>query len=78
MRRPRTAGLVDAARPAGENDGARFFRQRRIGFVERHNLAINADLAHATGDQLRHLGAEVENQNGSGHGAINLRALEIV
>ena len=38
-----------------------------------HDLAIDAALAHAAGDELRHLGAEVEDEDavgvGLGHGA---------
>ena len=38
-------------------------RERRFGLLERHDLAIDALLAHAPRDQLRHLRAEIDDQN---------------
>ena len=60
-----------AGRPAGEDDRAGlrgFQRLRRL--VERHDLAIDARFAHAPRDELRELGAEIDDQNGDGHGGI--------
>ena len=41
-----------------ENGPKRCFR-----FVERHNLGINARLAHAPGDELGHLAAEIDDED---------------
>ena len=35
----------------------------RLGLLERRDLAIDAGLAHAAGDQLRHLRAEIDDQH---------------
>ncbi len=72
----RHAGLIDrrrcerrilvehGSRAAGENHALRLhLAQRRFGFLERHDLAIDALLAHAPRDQLRHLRAEIDDQN---------------
>jgi len=51
-------------RTAGENDA---FGRKRGDFsgvvIPGPDLAINADFAHPAGDQLRVLGAKVEDQN---------------
>ena len=44
----------------------RFLRQRLVGLVEGHDLAIDAGLAHAPRDQLGDLAAEIQNQNAHG------------
>ena len=38
-------------------------RRPRLGLLERHDLAIDALLAHAPGDQLGDLGAEIDDQD---------------
>ncbi len=38
-----------------------------LGAVERHDLGVDALLAHAPGDQLRHLAAEIDDEDGVGH-----------
>ena len=35
----------------------------RFGLLERHDLGIDALLAHPARDQLRHLAAEIDDQN---------------
>ena len=39
-------------------------RKRLGGLVERHDLAIDARLAHAPRDELRHLAAEIDDEDG--------------
>ena len=54
-------------RSAGKDDP--LGRQPLKGFrrgIERRDLAINARLAHPPGDQLRHLAAEVDDEDGVG------------
>ena len=64
LRRARRARLVHAGRPAGEDDGARLaLGKRGFGLVVRHDLAIDARLAHAPSDELRHLTAEIDDQH---------------
>ena len=64
LRRARRARLVHAGRPAGEDDGAGLaFGQRGFGLVVRHDLRIDTRLAHAPGDELRHLAAEIDDQH---------------
>jgi hypothetical protein len=64
---PRRLGLVHRLRAAGENDPARrkLADQRRI-HVPGMQLAVDAGLAHAPGNELRVLGAEVEDQEAVG------------
>ena len=66
----RGALLVDAGGAAGEDDAARFFRQDlRGGDVEGNDLAVDVALANAPRDELAILGAEVEDEDGFGHGS---------
>ena len=66
----RSAGAVlgrDRRGPSGEDHAFRLQPLERLfGGVERSNLAINASLAHAPGDQLRDLAAEVDDEDGLG------------
>ena len=64
LRCPRRAHAGHAGRPAGQDDrlGVQPVN-RRVRLVERHDLRIDAALAHAPRDQLRHLAAEIDNQN---------------
>ncbi len=63
-RRLRTLGVVNGFRTAGQDDGlgseAFDVGGRRIAGVD---FGIDAELAHAARDQLRVLGAEIENQD---------------
>ncbi len=67
--RARRAELGDAGRAAGQDDGLGlealegFFR-----LVEGHDLGVDALLAHAPRDQLRDLAAEIDDEDGVGHG----------
>ncbi len=64
LRRLRRAGLVHGCRPARKDDGARpLLGERGLGLVERNDLGIDARLAHAARDQLRHLAAEIDDQD---------------
>ena len=64
LRRARRALLVHRCRPAGEDHRLRLHRREgRFGLLERHDLGIDALLAHAARDQLRHLAAEIDDQN---------------
>ena len=58
------AVVGDGFRAAGEDDAARAeSADGGVTGVPREDLAIDADLAHAPRDQLRVLGAEVEDQD---------------
>ena len=60
----RRALFMHAGRAAREDDGPRqAFRERRFRLVVRHDLGIDAGLAHAPRDQLRHLAAEIDDQH---------------
>ena len=61
-------GLGGRGRPAREDDRLRRERPDR-GVIRgaRHDLGIDAGLAHPPGDQLGVLGAEVEDQDALGH-----------
>ena len=64
----RRIGFGDAGRSAGKNDGTgRPLLQHGFRHMEGHDLAIDPRLAHAPRDELGHLRAEVDHQNGSGH-----------
>jgi hypothetical protein len=63
LRRARGVFFVNRTGAAGENDGTGLFRQRLLGLVEGHDLAIDARLAHAPRYQLGDLAAEIQNQN---------------
>ena len=41
-------------------------RERLVGAVERRDLAIDPGLAHPPGDQLGHLAAEIDDEDGIG------------
>ena len=67
LRRARAAGLMHRLRATGENDAARGEGANGgVVHVERVDLAIHADLAHAAGDQLGVLGTEIQNQDAVG------------
>ncbi|OPF33664.1 cytosine deaminase [Pseudomonas aeruginosa P47] len=79
LRRARAVGFVHRLGTAGEDDAARREGDDRlVAHVEGMDFAIHADLAHAAGDQLGVLGAEIEDQdtvgvNVLGHGHLSLR-----
>src|SRR3990167_3656475 len=60
----RAVGFMHRLRATGEDDAARGEGTDVIvAHIERVQLAIHADLAHAAGDQLGVLGAEIQNQD---------------
>jgi hypothetical protein len=60
----RRALFVHRFWPAGEDHRLRLhLRECRFRFLERHDLGIDALLAHPARDQLRDLAAEIDNQN---------------
>ena len=64
LRRARRAFLVDGFGPAGEDHRLRLhLPERGFRLLERHDLGIDALLAHPARDQLRHLAAEIDDQN---------------
>ena len=64
----RGGALSDRGRPARQDDRARSeIADRPLGDGKRVDLAIDPALAHAARDQLRHLAAEIENQDAVGH-----------
>ena len=61
---------------AGQHDRLRLeARHRRLGLIERHDFRVDARLAHPAGDELGHLAAEVDDQDGIGHGRSKVNAL---
>ena len=61
--RGRTVG-VDARRSPGQHDGRRLPRQQLVDRrLVRHDLAVDPGLAHPPGDELRVLGAEVDDED---------------
>ena len=67
LRRARAVLLDHRGRPAGEDDALGLEPlEGLLGGVERRDLAIDAGLAHAPRDQLRHLAAEVDDEDGFG------------
>ena len=77
----RNAGLIDRhgrqrrilvehrGRAAGEDDRLRLEPGHALlGLGERHDLAIDARLAHAPRDELGYLAAKIEDEDGVGHG----------
>ena len=64
LRRAGRALVRDRARPAGEDHrlGADL-GEGALGGLERRDLAIDARLAHAPRDELRHLRAEIDDQH---------------
>ncbi|MCY1440703.1 hypothetical protein D9M71_569880 [compost metagenome] len=64
LRRARAVSFVHRLRTTGEDDAARGEgADGRVVHVERMDLAVHTDLAHAAGDQLGVLGAEVQDQD---------------
>ena len=60
----RRAVRIDAVRAAGENDALRIFRADRLKTdAVGDDLAVDAALAHPTGDKLIILAAEIDDQN---------------
>ena len=74
--RPRSVLRVDGGRPPGEDDRARPRGNLLRGRVVTQNLRIDPALTHAPGDQMRVLGAEVEDEDGlSLHGRLERRII---
>ena len=64
LRRAGRACLVHRFRAAGEDHRFRLhLLEGGFRLLERHDLGIDALLAHPARDQLRHLTAEIDNQN---------------
>ena len=62
--RLRRAGLMHGCGAAREDDRARpLLGERGFRLVVRHDLGIDAGLAHAPRNQLRHLAAEIDDQH---------------
>ena len=67
LRRARAAGLMGRRRPARQDHRLRLDAlERRLGLLERHDLGIDAGFAHAPGDQLGDLAAEIDDEDGVG------------
>ncbi len=63
-RRQRRVFVEHRGRPAGQDHGFRLHgAEGRFGLLERHDLAIDALFAHPARDQLRHLRAEIDDQD---------------
>ena len=79
LRRAGRAFLMHRFRAAGEDHRFRLHLvEGGFGLLERHDLGIDALLAHAARDQLRHLTAEIDDQNlvmRRGHGGRRLAGL---
>ena len=76
LRRPRRAVGRHRGGAAGQHDRLRLeARHGRLGLVERHDLRVDARLAHAARNELRHLTAEVDDKDGVGHGRSKVNAL---
>ena len=79
LRRARRACLMHRFRAAGEDHRLRLhLREGGFGLLERHDFGIDALLAHPARDQLRHLAAEIDDQNlvmRRGHGRRRLAGL---
>ncbi len=64
LRGARRAFLVHRFRAAGEDHRFRLhLPEGGFGLLERHDFGIDALLAHPARNQLRHLTAEIDNQN---------------
>ena len=64
LRRAGRAFLVHRFRAAGEDHRFRLhLLEGGFGLLERHDFGIDALLAHPARDQLRHLTAEIDDQN---------------
>src|SRR5690606_17953734 len=58
------SGLVDARGASAQDDGRRLaLRELCRGDGVRHDLGVDARLTHASGDELRVLGAEVDDED---------------
>ena len=67
LRRARAADVERRGRAARKDDRLRLQAlEAFFGRLERHDLGIDAGLAHAAGDQLRDLAAEIDDENGVG------------
>ena len=65
FRRSRAALLDDRRRSARKDDALGLEPPERfLGSVERRDFRVDAGLADAPGDELRHLAAEVDDENG--------------
>ena len=63
-RRQRRVLVEHRGRPAGEDHALRPHRREGlVRLLERHDLAIDLLLAHAPGDELGHLRAEIDDEN---------------
>ena len=70
FRRERRVTIEHRGRSARQDHAFRpHRRERAFGLLERHDLGINPLLAHAPRDQLRHLGAEIDDEDLVVHGA---------
>jgi len=64
LRRARAVVPHHRRRPTGQYDALRLQPlERLVGAVERGDLAIDPGLAHAPGNQLRHLASEVDDED---------------
>ena len=64
LRRPRRDRLGHRGRPAGEDDALRLhLAEGLLGRLERHDLGIDPLLAHPPRDELRHLRAEIDDED---------------
>ena len=64
LRRARRTGFMHRLWTAGEDHRFRLhLAEGGFGLLERHDLGIDALLAHPARDQLRHLTAEIDDQN---------------
>ena len=64
LRRQGSVLVEHRGRPAGQDHGRGLHRGERLGrLLERHDLAIDLLLAHPPGDELGHLGAEIDDQD---------------
>jgi hypothetical protein len=72
LRRPRRGVVGHRFRPARQDDALGLHLAKGLfGGLERHDLRIHPLLAHATGNELRHLRAEIDDKDlvvGIGHG----------
>src|SRR5258708_3312497 len=63
-RRQGGVGVETRSRAAGRDHGPGLHRRKGFArFLVRHNLAIDAVFAHAPGDQLGDLGAEIDDED---------------
>ena len=67
LRRARAADLGGRGRAAGQDHRLRLDAlEGLLGLLERHDLGIDAGLAHPPGDQLGDLAAEIDDEDGVG------------